>query len=47
LGLDENETTQIESVEGEHVALAFGDVQRAKLLLTDELIAAATTEQTK
>ena len=47
LGLDENDIIQIESEGGEHVALAFGDVQRAKLLLTDELIAAATTEQTK
>jgi len=47
LGLDENETIQIESLDGEHFALAFGNVQRAKLLLTDELIAAATTEQTK
>jgi len=47
LGLDDNDIIQIETEEGEQFALAFGDVQRAKLLLTDELIAAATTEQTK
>ncbi|HEY9078692.1 ribosome maturation factor RimP [Magnetovibrio sp.] len=47
LGLDENEMIQIESEEGEQFSLPFDDVQRAKLLLTDELLAAATTEQTK
>lgn len=46
LGLDEDERILIESEEGEQFALLFDDVQRAKLLLTDELIAAATTEQT-
>ena len=47
LGLDEDERILIEGEDGEHFALAFDDVQRAKLLLTDELLAAATTEQTK
>ena len=47
LGLDDDENILIETEEGEHFALPFGDVQRAKLLLTDELIAAATTEQSK
>jgi len=47
MGLDENEGILIESEEGEHIALPFDDLKRAKLLLTDELIAAATTEQTK
>jgi len=47
LGLDNDERILIESEEGEQFALPFDDVQRAKLLLTDELIAAATTEQSK
>lgn len=47
LGLDEEDKILIETSEGEDYALDFDDVQRAKLLLTDELIAAATTEQTK
>ena len=47
LGLDEDERILIESEEGDQLALPFDDVQRAKLLLTDELIAAATTEQSK
>jgi len=47
MGLDENEMILIEDEEGQQFALPFDDVQRAKLLLTDELIAAATTEQTK
>jgi len=47
LGLDEADKILIETSEGEDYVLDFDDVQRAKLLLTDELIAAATTEQTK
>lgn len=47
MGLGEDETILLEDEEGETFALPFEDVQRAKLLLTDELIAAATTEQTK
>lgn len=47
LGLDENDRILIETEDGDRFALPFDDVQRAKLLLTDELIAAATTEQTK
>jgi len=47
MGLGENETILIEEESGETFTLAFDDIQRAKLLLTDELIAAATTEQTK
>jgi len=47
LGLGEDETILIETEEGERFALPFKDLQRAKLLLTDELLAAATTEQTK
>lgn len=47
LGLGEKEMILIENEEGEQFALPFVDLQRAKLLLTDELIAAATTEQTK
>lgn len=47
LGLDEDERILIESEEGEQFALPFDDVQRAKLLLTDELIAAVTAEQSK
>lgn len=47
MGLGENETIIIEEESGESFTLAFDDIQRAKLLLTDELIAAATTEQTK
>jgi ribosome maturation factor RimP len=47
LGLGEDETILIENEEGESFALPFADLQRAKLLLTDELIAATTTEQTK
>ena len=47
MGLGENDTILLEDEEGETFALPFEDVQRAKLLLTDELIAAATTEQTK
>lgn len=45
LGLDDEDKILIESEDGEQFALPFEDVQRAKLLLTDELIAAATTEQ--
>lgn len=47
MGVGENETILIETEEDERFALPFVDLQRAKLLLTDELIAAATTEQTK
>lgn len=47
LGLGEDDAIQIEDEEGETFALPFEDIQRAKLLLTDELIAAATSEQTK
>ncbi len=47
MGVGEDETILIENEEGEQFALPFVDLQRAKLLLTDELIAAATTEQTK
>jgi len=47
LGLNEDENIQIETEDGEIFTLVFDDVQRAKLLLTDELIAAASTEQTK
>lgn len=47
VGLGENDTILLEDEEGETFALPFDDVQRAKLLLTDELIAAATTEQTR
>lgn len=47
LGIGEDETILIEDEGGEPIALPFADLQRAKLLLTDELIAAATTEQTK
>ena len=47
MGLGEDETIVLETEEGETFALPFDDVQRAKLLLTDELIAAVTSEQTK
>lgn len=47
LGLDEEQKIKIECEEDEPHTLAFEDVQRAKLMLTDELIAAAATEQTK
>ncbi|OEJ64315.1 ribosome maturation factor RimP [Magnetovibrio blakemorei] len=47
LGLDEEQRILIECEEDEPHTLAFEDVQRAKLMLTDELIAAAATEQTK
>ena len=47
MGVGENETILIEVEGGEQFVLPFVDLQRAKLLLTDELIAAATTEQTK
>jgi len=47
MGLAEDETILIEDEAGETFTLSFADIQRAKLLLTDELIAAATTEQTK
>ena len=47
MGVGEGETILIEIEGGEQCALPFVDLQRAKLLLTDELIAAATTEQTK
>lgn len=47
LGLDEEQRIKIECEEDEPHTLAFEDVQRAKLMLTDELIAAAATEQTK
>ncbi|MBF0250944.1 MAG: ribosome maturation factor RimP [Alphaproteobacteria bacterium] len=47
MGLNEDDDILIEDDEGEQHALAFDDVHRAKLLLTDELIAAATTEQSK
>jgi len=47
MGVGEDETILIEDEEGERFALPFEDVQRAKLLLTDELIAAATSEQKK
>lgn len=46
LGTTEGTTILIEDEAGEQFALSFEDVHRAKLLLTDELIAAATTEQT-
>jgi len=41
------ETILIEDETGKAYALPFDDIQRAKLLLSDELIAATTTEQTK
>lgn len=44
-GLDEAQRILIEDEEGETFALPFEDVQRAKLLLTDELIAAAARER--
>jgi ribosome maturation factor RimP len=44
LGLGENETVLIENEAGEAIALPFNDIHRAKLLLTDELIAAVTME---
>lgn len=47
LGLGDGETILIEGEGGEQCVLPFKDLQRAKLLLTDELLAAATTEQTK
>lgn len=47
LGVGENELILIEDEEGQKFALPFADLQRAKLLLTDELIAAATPEQTQ
>jgi len=47
MGLGENEMILIEDEAGETFTLPFHDVQRAKLLLTDELLAAATSEQTK
>lgn len=50
LGLEDgagDDVIVMETEAGERVALPFDDVQRAKLLLTDELIAAATTERNK
>ncbi|MBL4692166.1 MAG: ribosome maturation factor RimP [Magnetovibrio sp.] len=44
LGLGENDTVLIENEAGETIALPFDDLYRAKLLLTDELIAAVTRE---
>ncbi|MCK5445402.1 MAG: ribosome maturation factor RimP [Rhodospirillaceae bacterium] len=44
LGLGENDVIRIE-VDGETHDLPFDDLYRAKLLLTDELIQAATREQ--
>jgi len=44
LGLGEDETVLIENEAGETVVLPFNDIHRAKLLLTDELIAAVTME---
>jgi len=44
LGLGENETILIENEAGETITLPFNDIHRAKLLLTDELIAAVTME---
>lgn len=46
LGTTEGTTILIEDEAGERFALPFEDIHRAKLLLTDELIAASTTEQT-
>lgn len=45
LGLGENDTILIENEAGETIPLPFDDIYRAKLLLTDELIAAVTREQ--
>lgn len=47
LGVDDNDNILMEDAEGENHVLPFDDVQRAKLLLTDELMAAVTSEQTK
>ncbi|MCW8914286.1 MAG: ribosome maturation factor RimP [Magnetovibrio sp.] len=46
MGLDDNDMILMESEDGDEFVLPFDDVQRAKLLLTDELIAAVTSEQT-
>lgn len=47
LGVDDSDNILMEDAEGENHVLPFDDVQRAKLLLTDELMAAVTSEQTK
>ncbi|MEG3617061.1 ribosome maturation factor RimP [Magnetovibrio sp. PR-2] len=47
LGVDDTDNILMEDAEGENYVLPFDDVQRAKLLLTDELMAAVTSEQTK
>ena len=47
LGIDDTDNILMEDAEGENYVLPFDDVQRAKLLLTDELMAAVTSEQTK
>jgi len=46
LGVGEDETILIENEAGDTIALPFDDIYRAKLLLTDELIAAVTMEPT-